>query len=46
MCDTLATEKYPTSHLNDNFKYIEGASFVFSTGYFIDSNVEALRKVC
>jgi sugar/nucleoside kinase (ribokinase family) len=46
MCDTLATEKYPASHLNENMKYLESASFVFSTGYFIDSNAEVLKTVC
>jgi sugar/nucleoside kinase (ribokinase family) len=46
MCDTRATEKYPTTHLIENIEYLNSASFAFSTGYFIDSNSEALKKVC
>jgi len=46
LCANLgACVKYPTSHLDENMKYLEAAKMVYATAFFITSNAEAMRKV-
>lgn len=46
LCANLsASLKYPTAHLDANIKFLEAAKMVYATGFFITSNIEALRKV-
>lgn len=46
LCANLAAcLKYPTSHLNENIKYLEAAKWVYATGFFITSNNEAFKQV-
>lgn len=40
-----ASQKYPTSHFDENKALFEKAEIVYSTGFFITSNDEALTKV-
>lgn len=37
---------YPTSHLEANLACLSNASFIYTTGFFLDSNKEAFTKVC
>jgi len=45
LCANLsACIKYPTSHLEENHKYLEQAKMVYATAFFITSNADALKK--
>ena len=47
LCVNLgAAKKYPTSHLEANLSCLGNASFIYTTGFFLDSNKEAFTKVC
>ena len=37
---------YPTSHLEANLACLGNSSFIYTTGFFLDSNKEAFTKVC
>jgi adenosine kinase len=46
LCANLAAAcKYQTEHLNANMDALKNASFIYTTSFFITSNVEALKKV-
>jgi len=46
LCANLgACVKYPTSHLEANMAYLEGAKMVYATAFFITSNAAAHRQV-
>lgn len=46
LCANLAAAcKYSTEHLEKNFDAIKNAKFIYTTSFFITSNVEALMKV-
>jgi adenosine kinase len=45
LCANLAAcLKYPTSHLQANLQVLEKASFLYTSGFFITSNFEALLE--
>ena len=39
-----ASVKYGSEHLTSNFSVLENASFLYSSGYFISSNYDALMR--
>ena len=41
-----AATKFPVSHLESNISYLERASYIYSTGFFLDSNYKAFDKAC
>jgi len=41
-----ASAKYPNAHFDENKALFENAALIYSTGFFITSNIEVLRKVC
>jgi len=41
-----ASAKSRTEHLTDHMAFLEAAKFIYSAGFFITSNNEALRKIC
>lgn len=46
LCANIAASaKFPTQFLNDNMGYLEAAKFIYTTGFFITSNSEALRQI-
>jgi len=46
LCANLAAAcKYQTEHLTSNMDPLKNASFIYTTSFFITSNVEALKKV-
>eukprot|EP00351_Strombidinopsis_sp_SopsisLIS2011_P002025 CAMPEP_0116876400 /NCGR_PEP_ID=MMETSP0463-20121206/8345_1 /TAXON_ID=181622 /ORGANISM="Strombidinopsis sp, Strain SopsisLIS2011" /LENGTH=250 /DNA_ID=CAMNT_0004522973 /DNA_START=369 /DNA_END=1121 /DNA_ORIENTATION=+ len=46
LCANIAAAaKYPTKHLEDSMAYLEKATFIYSTSFFITSNFEALIKI-
>lgn len=46
LCANIAAAaKYPTKHLEDSMAFLEKASFIYSTSFFITSNFEALIKI-
>ncbi len=42
-CDVAASNKYKTSHMLENIHLLEPAKIIYSTGFFIISNYEALK---
>lgn len=47
LCASIAAcMKYPTSHFDENQDLFAKAQILYSTGFFITSNIEALKKVC
>lgn len=46
MCANIAAAaKYPTSHVDSQTELLEKVSHVYTTGFFITSNAEALMKI-
>jgi adenosine kinase len=41
-----ASQKYPTSHLEAHLDMFKKTPLIYTTGFFITSNDEALKKVC
>ena len=37
---------YPVSHLQAHLDYLSRASYIYTTGFFLDSNFAAFRMVC
>ncbi len=41
-----ASQKYPTSHFDEHLEMFRSTPLIYTTGFFITSNDEALKKVC
>lgn len=44
-CDIGAACKYKLSHLQDNIKELDTAQILYTTGFFINSNFEAVKTI-
>ena len=41
-----AATKFPFYYLDSNISYLEKASYIYSTGFFLDSNYSAFDRAC
>lgn len=46
VANLAACLKYPTQHLKDNMSVLEKTKVIYTSAFFITSNVEALNEVC
>jgi adenosine kinase len=47
LCANISAAKaYPLKHLEDNMSVLENAEIIYTTGFFVDSNFEAVKKIC
>jgi len=47
LCANIAAAKaYPLEHLKDNISVLEQAKYLYTTGFFVDSNFEAVKQIC
>ena len=47
LCANIAAAKaYPTQHIADNLDVLAKAKYLYTTGFFVDSNFEAVKQIC
>lgn len=47
LCANIAAAKaYPTAHVGEHLELLKKAKFLYTTGFFVDSNFEAVKKIC